>query len=153
LSVQKTLGRNATLFRLEGVTVYRRQLTLNAGLQMSCVKYSKKGYSVFFTLKYQQLGHPWRVNLHLGSFMIPAPLYPHYQMNYNIGFGSTTLQLFGQGYFIQTTMEYQMNQKIRCGLRVFWLQKSALFELDQQLYTYTAQRQNLQFDLQFKYQF
>ncbi len=153
LSVQKTFGQNASLFRLEGVTIYRRQLTLNAGLQMSCVKNSKKGYSVFFTLKYQQLGHPWRVNLHLGSFMIPAPLNPHYQMNYNIGFGSTTLQLFGQGYFIQTTMEYQMNQKIRWGLRVFWLQKSALFELDQQLYTYTAQRQNLQFDLQFKYQF
>ncbi len=153
LSVQKTIGQNACLFRLEGQTVYGRQLTLHAGLQISSVKYAQKGYSTFFTLKYQQLGHPWRVNFHLGSFMVPVLLNPHYQMNYHIGFGSTTLQLSGQGYFIQTTLEHQMNQKIRLGLRVLWLYKNAVFEPEHQLYIYNALRQNLQLDLQFKYQF
>jgi hypothetical protein len=74
-------------------------------------------------------------------------------MNYHIGFGSTTLQLAGQGYYIQFITEYKLNQKISIGFRMLWLSKTALYVLEQQSFLYQSMRQNLQFDLQLKYQF
>lgn len=153
LSFQKTLDQSASLIRLEGLTTYKRLLSLNVGLQMSHQKNVQSGYSMFISFKYQQLANPWRFNLHLGTFMIPGPMNPHYVMNYQIGFGSTTLQLAGQGYVLQMAIEYILNQKYRLGLRALWLHKSAVFEPEQQHYTYAALRQNLQLDLQLKYQF
>jgi hypothetical protein len=152
-SYQKAFDQKTGLLSFEGEAAFKRQWTFNAGAQMSSVGHSKKAYSIFFTIQYHQLGNPWRINLHLGSFMVPAPMNPHYQMNYHIGFGTATLQLTGQGYFLQTTTEYKLNQKISFGIRVLWLNNTAVFEADQQIYLYQSMRQNLQFDLQLKYQF
>lgn len=152
-SYQKAFDQQTGLLSLEGVAAFKRQWTFNAGAQMSSAVHSKKAHSIFFTMQYHQLGNPWRINLHLGSFMVPSPMNPHYQMNYHIGFGTATLQLTGQGYFLQTTTEYKLNQKISFGIRVLWLNKTAVFEADQQTFLYQSMRQNLQFDLQLKYQF
>ncbi len=153
LNYQNSITRNESILSLEAQTIFMRKWTFNIGTQFSPSINDRKAFSIFFTMKYQRLGNPWRFNIHLGSFLIPSNMNPHYHMNYHIGFGSTTLQLAGQGYYIQFITEYKLNQKISIGFRMLWLSKTALYVLEQQSFLYQSMRQNLQFDLQLKYQF
>lgn len=153
LSYQNSALRSQGSWSLEGQLSLKRQLTIKTGIQISLSKEYKAAYSNFLTFQYNKLGNPWRLNFHLGAFMVPGQMSPHYQMNYHLGFGSATLQLIGQGYYMQTTTSYQINQKINLGIRLLWLSKNQTFEAVQQTINYQSSIQNLQFDLQFKYEF
>ncbi|MFM8597214.1 MAG: hypothetical protein ACKOBN_09030 [Flavobacteriales bacterium] len=152
-SFQKSFGQNSSILRLEAQSEYKRQLTLNTGAQIGFLKGGQRSYSVFYTMQFQKLGMPLRFILHIGSFLVPPFFLAHYQMNYQLGFGTATLQLTGQGYFSQQTISYQINQKFNLSLRTQLQFKMASSAPELAAQTYQAQRRNFQIDLQFKYHF
>ncbi|MFM6946259.1 MAG: hypothetical protein ACKOWW_03905 [Flavobacteriales bacterium] len=152
-SFQKSFGQNSSLLRIEAQSEYKRQLTLNTGAQIGFLKGGQRSYSVFYTMQFQKLGMPLRFILHIGSYLVPPVFSAHYQMNYQLGFGTATLQLTGQGYFSQQTISYQINQKFNLSLRTQLLFKMASSTPELAAQTYQTERMNFQIDLQFKYHF
>jgi hypothetical protein len=152
-NLQKQIGQALTFLKVEATTEIKRELTLNTGAQFGYERFKPLSYSAHLTLQYHQLGFPLRMNAHVGAFFIPEQGKTHYQMNYHIGFGSTTMQLIGQGYFLQTTTELHLKQNLALGLRCLWMSKSANFQLENQSFTYLPRSQKLQLDLQLKINF
>jgi uncharacterized protein (DUF2164 family) len=152
-NLQKQIGQALTFLKVEATTEIKRELTLNTGAQFGYERFKQLSYSAHLTLQYHQLGFPLRMNAHMGAFFIPEQGSAHYQMNYHIGFGSTTMQLIGQGYFLQTTTELHLKQNLALGLRCLWMSKSANFQLENQSFTYLPRSQKLQLDLQLKINF
>ncbi len=153
LNLQKQIGQALTFLKVEATTEIKRELTLNTGAQFGYERFKQLSYSAHLTLQYHQLGFPLRMNAHVGAFFIPEQGTAHYQMNYHIGFGSTTMQLIGQGYFLQTTSELHLKQNLALGLRCLYVSKSAVFQLNSLGYNYKNSSRNLQFDLQLKINF
>jgi len=153
LNLQKQIGQALTILKVEATTEIKRELTLNTGAQFGYERFKQLSYSAHLTLQYHQLGFPLRMNAHMGVFFIPEQGTAHYQMNYHIGFGSTTMQLTGQGYFLQTTSELHLKQNLALGLRCLYISKSTVFQLNSLGYNFKISSRNLQFDLQLKINF
>ena len=152
-SYQKQILFPVSSFKMEALAEIKREFTLNTGLQVGYQRFTQLSSSAYLTIQYHKLGFPLRLNAHFGAFFIPEESPPHYQLNYNIGFGSSTIQLSGQGYFFQMATAYTFLQNMALGFRCLWMDKNALFQANSQGYSYQNAIQNLQFDLQLKINF